>query len=65
MPIRRNAAGEITGWFLYEDDPDLETLSDADRSRWPQLAELADHGKELRQARPDAPEGPTGAPDSA
>lgn len=65
MPIRRNAAGEITGWFLYEDDPDLETLSDADRSRWPQLGELADYGKELRQPRQDAPEGQTGAPDSA
>lgn len=57
MPIRRNAAGEITGWFIYEDDPDLETLSEADRVRWPQLAELADHGKELRADRQPTEEG--------
>lgn len=57
MPIRRNADGEIKGWFLYEDDPELGTLSAADCARLPQLAELADHGKELRRERQPDDEG--------
>jgi hypothetical protein len=62
VPIRRDSAGQITGWFLYDDDPELATLSNADRERWPHLTELADREASLEDQRPQG-DGPRGKPE--
>jgi len=40
--IARDGQGRVTGFFGYDDDEGLATLTDAERELWPNLAWLAD-----------------------
>jgi hypothetical protein len=52
--IGRDEEGEVTGFFGYEGDEDLTTLTEQDRALWPELSWLRDGVDPLR-ARVDHP----------